>query len=97
MSSATEPETSPPDRPRRWALWWALGGVAVVVVLAVLVHPRLGALVLAVHLAVLGAVRLVAPGPGPLGITARSRLFDVVFLWLGAAGIALMAITADNL
>lgn len=67
------------------------------VVLAVVAHPRLGALVLALHVAVLGVVRLVTAAPGPLGITARSRLFDVVFLWLGAAGIALMAITADSL
>ncbi|HLS26045.1 MAG TPA: DUF3017 domain-containing protein [Beutenbergiaceae bacterium] len=85
-----------PHRPV-WGLWLTLGGVAVVMVLAILTTVRAAGVVLAVHLAVLGAVRLVASSPGPFGITVRSRLFDVAFLWLGAIGIALMTLTADNL
>lgn len=96
MSTASEPGATPPRRPT-WALWWALGGVLVTALVAVFLHPRAAAVVLAVHLAALGGVRLVAPVPGPLGIAARSRLFDVAFLWLAAAGIAMMSLTADNL
>lgn len=97
MSRSTTTEYPTPTRPRMWALWWALGGVAVVVLLAFLTGARVAGLALAIHLAVLGLARLVLPSPGPMGITARSRGFDVTFFWLGAAGTALMALTADNL
>lgn len=85
--------------PRRplWGLWVTLGGVVLLVVLAVLTNVRVAGVALAVHLAALGAWRLVAATPGPFGITVRSRLFDVAFLWLGAIGTAWMTLTADNL
>lgn len=95
MSRSTDYPT--PRPPRTWALWWALGGLVVVVILALLIGARVAGLTLAFHLAVLGLVRLVRPSPGPMGITARSKGFDVTFLWLGACGTLLMALTADNL
>ncbi|MGC0143611.1 DUF3017 domain-containing protein [Pseudactinotalea sp. Z1732] len=97
MSRNPAPEIHRPPPPRTWALWWALGGVVVAVLLALMVGARVAGVAFAVHLGVLGAIRLALPAPGPLGISARSRLFDVAFLWLGAVGIALMALTADNL
>lgn len=97
MRHAAKTEYPTPTRPRTWALWWALGGIAVVVLLALVIGARVAGVALAIHLATLGLARLVLPSPGPMGITARSKGFDVTFLWLGAAGTVLMALTADNL
>ena len=97
MNRSTTTEYPTPARPRTWALWWALIGILVVVVLALVTGARVAGLTLAIHLTVLGLARLVLPSPGPMGITARSKAFDVTFFWLGAAGTALMALTADNL
>ena len=97
MSTEPDSETSAPERPSPWAMWWALGGMVIVLVLMVVAGARVGGIILAIHLTLLGIVRLVAPSPGPFGIAARSRLFDIGFYWLGAFGIALMSLTADNL
>lgn len=94
---STRTTTEPARRQSHLLLWWALAGVLAVVVLALVAEPRLAGLVLAGHLLLLGLVRVVAPGRGPYGISSRSRAFDTTFLILGAIGIAVLSLTADNL
>lgn len=96
--TASTPTTSEPTpRQSHLVLWWALTGVVAVVLLALVAEPRIAGLVLAGHLLVLGGVRAFAPGRGPYGIASRSRAFDTTFLALGALGIAVLSLTADNL
>lgn len=96
MSKSARPDPSP-AKPRTWALWLALLGVVVVLAAGFIAGPRLAGIIMAVQLAGLGLIRLLLPRPGPYGISSRSKLFDVTFLWLGAAGTALMSLTATNL
>lgn len=94
-SARTKPEPAP--RQSHLVLWWAMGGVIAVVVLALLTEPRIAGLVLAGHLLLLALARVFARGRGPYGISSRSRVFDTTFLVLGAIGIAVLSLTADNL
>lgn len=93
--TTTEPTPTTPPR-RRIAMWLALSGVVLAVVLAFVVGARAAALLLAAELLVCALVRAIAGTPGPYGIASRSKAFDVSFLLLGAAVMAVLAITADN-
>ena len=92
-----EPTPSPAvqvtARHNRWV--WS-GAVAIVgaCVVAVVMGVAWGALALAGLMAVCGLARLVIRGPGPAGITIRSRTLDVAMFWSVGAAIAFLALTA---
>ncbi|ACQ81254.1 conserved hypothetical protein [Beutenbergia cavernae DSM 12333] len=76
-------------------MWCALAGVLLVCALAVLVDALVAVRVLGVELAVLAVVRLVAPPPGPVGVTARSKAFDVVFLAVAALAVLALSLAPN--
>lgn len=87
-----------PEPPARgMAVWIVCAGLLGVVLTTVLLGAVHGAVALVVVLAVAGFARAVIPGPGPIGITVRSRPVDVA-MFLGLAFvIAVLARTAPNL
>lgn len=92
------PAPAAPPRPgAHTVMWVALAGIAVTVVLALTVGVRFAAFFFAAELAALAVLRAVRPAPGPYGISARSRTFDVSWLALLAAGIGLLAAFTANL
>lgn len=96
---ARQPVPEPPASlapSRQPAMWLVLAGVAVSTLVAVLVGARAGCFTLAGLLAVAGVCRAVLPGPGPVGITVRSRGLDVLFFLAPAAVMAFLALTLDQ-
>ncbi|MBK5250163.1 MAG: DUF3017 domain-containing protein [Actinomycetales bacterium] len=89
--------TQPAPARTHAVMWMALAGVAAALVVAFTWGARPASVLLAVELLVLAFVRAVAPPPGPYGISARSRGFDVAFLFLGGAAMVVLALTADNI
>ncbi|GED09007.1 DUF3017 domain-containing protein [Cellulosimicrobium cellulans] len=81
---------------RQPAMWLVLAGVAVSTLVAVLVGARAGCLTLAGLLAVAGVCRAAIPGPGPVGITVRSRGLDVFFFLAPAVVMAFLALSLDQ-
>lgn len=78
------------------AMWLVVAGVALTAVAAPLLGARVACLVLAGVLAVAGLCRAVLPGPGPVGITVRSRGLDTFFFLAPAAAIAFLALTLPD-
>lgn len=76
---------------RQPAMWLVLGGVALATAVALLVDARAASLVLSGVLAVAGVCRAVIPGPGPVGITVRSRGLDTFLFLAPAVVIAFLA------
>lgn len=74
-------------------MWLVLAGVVLTTGVAALVGGRAGSLGLAGVLTVAGLCRATFPGPGPVGITVRSRGLDVFFFLAPAAVIAFLALT----
>ena len=86
----------PPVR-RETAMWLVCAGVLAVVAITLGLGAREGALALAVLLLTGSLARAVIPGPGPIGITIRSRGVDVaMFATLGLM-IGILAQTAPNI
>jgi len=81
---------------RQPAMWLVLAGVAVATAVTMLVGARAGCFTLAGLLAVAGLCRATIPGPGPVGITVRSRGLDVFFFLAPAVVIAFLALTLDQ-
>ncbi|OLT52453.1 DUF3017 domain-containing protein [Cellulosimicrobium sp. CUA-896] len=81
---------------RQPAMWLALAGVGLTTAVALLVGARAACLVLAGVLAVAGLCRAVLPGPGPVGITVRSRGLDTFFFLAPAVAIAFLALSLSN-
>ncbi len=81
---------------RQPAMWLALAGVGRSTAVALLVGARAACLVLAGVLAVAGTCRAVLPGPGPVGITVRSRGLDTFFFLAPAAATAFLALSLSN-
>ena len=78
-------------------MWLVCAGVLAVVAIALMLGAREGALALAVLLLTGRLARAVIPGPGPIGITIRSRGVDVaMFATLGLM-IGILAQTAPNI
>ncbi|WP_069387216.1 DUF3017 domain-containing protein [Cellulosimicrobium cellulans] len=97
------PEVPPVPEPRvrlaaggQPAMWLVVAGVALATVTAPLLGARAACLVLAGVLVVAGLCRAVLPGPGPVGITVRSRGLDTFFFLAPAAAIAFLALTLSN-
>ncbi|MCB7136658.1 DUF3017 domain-containing protein [Cellulosimicrobium marinum] len=78
------------------AMWLVVAGVVLATVVTLLADARVGCLVLAAVLATAGVFRAVLPGPGPVGITVRSRGLDVFFFLAPAVVIAFLALTAPG-
>ncbi|MFC8922390.1 DUF3017 domain-containing protein [Cellulosimicrobium sp. NPDC057127] len=78
---------------RQPAMWLAVAGVGLTTLVALLVGARAACLVLAGVLAVAGLCRAVLPGPGPVGITVRSRGLDTFLFLAPAVAIAFLALT----
>lgn len=96
-SGAAVPEPPVSLAPSRQpAMWLVLAGVAVATAVALLVDARAGCLVLSAVLTVAGACRALLPGPGPVGITVRSRGLDVFFFLAPAVVLAFLALTAPG-
>ncbi|RYV52238.1 DUF3017 domain-containing protein [Pengzhenrongella frigida] len=72
-------------------LWWITAGLAVSVVLVVVRGVPVGALALAVMLAIAGAVRALLPAPRAAALTVRSRTLDVAILFSLAIGIGVLS------
>jgi hypothetical protein len=81
---------------RQPAMWLVLAGVVVATAVALLVGARAACLVLAGVLAAAGLCRAVLPGPGPVGITVRSRGLDTFFFLAPATAIAFLALTLTS-
>ncbi|MET3974850.1 DUF3017 domain-containing protein [Cellulosimicrobium sp. TH-20] len=81
---------------RQPAMWLVLAGVAVSTLVSVLAGARAGCFALAGLLAVAGVCRAAIPGPGPVGITVRSRGLDVFFFLAPAAVMAFLALSLDQ-
>ncbi|MBD8078272.1 DUF3017 domain-containing protein [Cellulosimicrobium arenosum] len=81
---------------RRPAMWIVLAGVLLATVVAVLVDARAGCLVLAGVLVAAGLARAFLPGPGPVGISVRSRGLDTFFFLAPAVAIAFLALTTPG-
>ncbi|WP_265520739.1 DUF3017 domain-containing protein [Oerskovia flava] len=79
---------------RNLAIWLVLAGVLASLAVAVLVGGREGTLALASLLVAAGLLRALLPGPGPVGLTVRSRGVDVFFFWSLGAMIASLAVVA---
>lgn len=78
-------------------MWVVCVGVVGVVLVALVFGARESALALAALLVGGSVARAVIPGPGPIGITVRSRAVDVfMFAALGLM-IAVLAQTAPNI
>ncbi|WP_435738858.1 DUF3017 domain-containing protein [Cellulosimicrobium sp. PMB13] len=76
---------------RQPAMWLVLLGVGLATAVALLIDARAASLVLSGVLAVAGVCRAVIPGPGPVGITVRSRGLDTFFFLAPAVVIAFLA------
>ena len=96
--SGQPPRHAPkPTVRRETAMWLVCAGVLAVVAIALTLGAREGALALAVLLLTGSIARAVIPGPGPIGITIRSRGVDVaMFATLGLM-IGILAQTAPNI
>lgn len=86
-----------PVPPRAPAMWLVMAGIGVSTLLAVLVGARVASLALAGVLVAAGVARLALPGPGPVGITIRSRGLDVFFFWSAGTAIAVLALTVPDI
>ena len=62
-------------------LWWTSGGIALSVALILVRGVPVGALALALMLAVAGVARALLPAPGAAALTVRSRALDVTILF----------------
>ena len=78
-------------------MWTVCVAVLVVTAITAFAGARVGSWGLAVILAGAGIARATIPGPGPVGITIRSRTFDVSLFFGLAAVIAVLAQTAPNI
>ncbi|PFG33886.1 DUF3017 domain-containing protein [Sanguibacter antarcticus] len=98
VDSAQSPRHAPkPVVRRETAMWVVCVGVVGVVLVALVFGARESALALAALLVGGSVARAVIPGPGPIGITVRSRAVDVfMFAALGLM-IAVLAQTAPNI
>lgn len=96
--AGTAPRHAPKVPVRReTAMWLVCAGVVLVVAVALVLGAREGGLALAVLLLAGSVARAVIPGPGPIGITVRSRGVDVaMFASLGLM-IGILAQTAPNI
>lgn len=86
----------PPVR-RDTAMWLVCVGVLTVLVTAVALGAREAALALAILLLTGSLARAVIPGPGPIGITIRSRGVDVAMFAVLGIMIGVLAQTAPNI
>ncbi|WP_084480759.1 DUF3017 domain-containing protein [Ruania albidiflava] len=96
MSRTTPAPAGTHRRRRRPAMWVALAGIVLALVVTFAFGPRAGGVALAVELVALGFVRAVAQR-APYGISARSRAFDVTVLMGGGVVLAVLALTAQNM
>lgn len=96
MSRSQPAVDGPVRRPRRPAMWVALAGIALALLVTFILGPRAGGVALAVEMVALGFVRAVAHR-APYGISARSRAFDVTVLMGGGVLMAVLALTAQNM
>lgn len=96
---SSPPATAAPALPyrRNTAMWTICVAVLVVTAITAFAGARVGSWGLAVILAGAGIARATIPGPGPVGITIRSRTFDVSLFFGLAAVIAVLAQTAPNI
>ena len=78
---------------RQPAMWLVVAGVALSTLVTLLVGARAGFLTLAGVLVVAGLSRAVLPGPGPVGITVRSRGLDVFFFLAPAVVIVFLTLS----
>lgn len=78
---------------RQPAMWLVVAGVALSTLVTLLVGARAGFLTLSGVLVVAGLCRAVLPGPGPAGITVRSRGLDVFFFLAPAVVIVFLTLS----
>ncbi|MHA7132296.1 DUF3017 domain-containing protein [Oerskovia turbata] len=78
------------------AMWLVFAGVLLAVAVTLLVGARAGILVLVGILVVGAGVRAFLPGPGPVGLTVRTRWTDVVMYLVMAGAMGALALTVPN-
>lgn len=79
------------------AMWLVFAGVLLAVAVTLLVSARVGVLVLVGILVVGAGVRALLPGPGPVGLTIRTRWTDVIMYLALAGAMGTLAIIAPNI
>jgi hypothetical protein len=79
------------------AMWLVAAGVLVAVAVTLLAGARAGTLVLVGLLIVAAGVRAFLPGPGPVGLTVRTRWTDVVMYLVMAGSMGSLALTVPNI
>jgi hypothetical protein len=72
-------------------LWWTSGGLVVSVLLVLTRGVPVGALALALMLAIGGIARAVLPVPGAAALTVRSRTLDTTVMLTLAIGIGVLS------
>lgn len=99
--AAAEPVTAAEvlekGRSLRAGLMWTLVGALVLgLLLTVGLNPKTGAYYFGALMFVLGTARAILPG-APFGISARSKLFDVLFFYALSAAVIFLASTSSAL
>ena len=79
------------------AMWLVFAGVLLSLVVTLVAGARAGVLVLVGILVVGAGVRAFLPGPGPVGLTVRTRWTDVVTYLFLAGAMGTLAITVPNI
>ena len=79
------------------AMWLVFAGVLLAVAVTLVVGARAGVLVLVGILVVGAGVRAFLPGPGPVGLTVRTRWTDVIMYLALAGAMGTLAVTVPNI
>ncbi|MFF2622709.1 DUF3017 domain-containing protein [Oerskovia jenensis] len=79
------------------AMWLVFAGVLLALVVTLVVGARAGVLVLVGILVVGAGVRAFLPGPGPVGLTVRTRWTDVIMYLVMAGAMGVLAVTVPNI
>lgn len=79
------------------AMWLVAAGVLIAVAVTLLIGARAGVLVLVGILVVGAGVRAFLPGPGPVGLTVRTRWTDVIMYLTTATVMGALAVTVPNI
>lgn len=79
------------------AMWLVFVGVLLAVAVTLFLNARAGILVLVAILVVGAGIRAFLPGPGPVGLTVRTRWTDVVMYLVMAGAMGALALTVPNI
>ncbi|KRC37711.1 MULTISPECIES: DUF3017 domain-containing protein [unclassified Oerskovia] len=79
------------------AMWLVFAGVLLAVAVTLLAGARAGVFVIVGILVVGAGVRAFLPGPGPVGLTVRTRWTDVIMYLTTATVMGALAVTVPNI